>query len=70
MGKVDWGNLEIIEEWTPVQPGDPDALAEEKRKLDLLASLMLKVHRRERLERALQKDRENERIRKKVGLIA
>lgn len=68
MAKVNWGHLEIIEEWTPIDPSDSNAIDEEDRKLDLLASLIFKVYRREKLERAQAAERERQRIRKKEGL--
>lgn len=70
MAKVDWSNLEIVEEWTPVDPGDPQAMADEGRKLRLLVALMLKVHHREELEQSARIDKENSRIRRKAGIAA
>lgn len=70
MGKRDGAHLDVIEEWTPINPSDPQALAQEGQNLRLIMALLLKAHEREILERARYLDRKHERIRRKAGLAA
>ena len=70
MGKLGRAHLDVIEEWTPIDPSDPQALIEEGRKLKFLISLLLKVQNREQLEQSKRIEKENGRIRRKAGLAA
>lgn len=70
MPKVDWTTLEIIEEWTTIDPSNSEDLEREGRKLRLLVSLTLKAHERENKELRRKSDLSNERIRRKAGLAA
>ena len=44
MAKVDWGNLEFVEEWTPIDPSNPDATIERKEQLEVLSRLVLQIY--------------------------
>ena len=70
MAKKDYTRLEVIEEWVPIDPCDPQAIANEGQKLRFLISLILKAFERERLEQTRRADKENHSIRRKAGLAA
>lgn len=44
MGKIDWDNLEITEEWTPLDPADPKAKDKQRERLRLLAKIILEAY--------------------------
>ena len=44
MGKVDWDHLEIVEEWTPIDPSNPKAIQERKEQTELLSKLILEIY--------------------------
>lgn len=70
MGKMDWSSLEVVEEWTPLDPNDPIVIEKEGRKLRLLVSLTLKACQRDAAESRAKTEKINERIRRKAGLAA
>jgi hypothetical protein len=51
MAKVDWSNLKIIEEWTPIRPGDTEALQEQRSRIKLMADIIFNAYRKEKLEK-------------------
>jgi hypothetical protein len=70
MGKLSGAHLDIVEEWTPVDPGDSQALIQEGKKLNFAVSILLKALGRVHLEEDVRAGKENERIRRKAGLAA
>lgn len=70
MGKLNRAPLEVIEEWTPIDPSDPQALSEEGQKLKFILSLLLKARGREITKQSERANKEIARIRRKSGLAA
>lgn len=54
MSKVDWNKFRVIEKWTSLDPGNPNAFAKEQEYIQLLAALILKAFRRSKLAKAKQ----------------
>jgi hypothetical protein len=44
MRKVDWANLEIVEEWPEPDPGDPKAISRKKEQMQQLTRLVLEIY--------------------------
>lgn len=44
MCKMDWANLEIVEEWAEIDPGDPKAISRKKEQMQQLARLVLEIY--------------------------
>lgn len=52
MSKVDWGNLRIVEEWSPTDPRDPNAVTAQQERTKTLSALILKAFRRYEIAKA------------------
>ena len=65
MAKLDWDNLQLVEEYSPVALSSP---LQEKTRLQTLASLILKVYRQQKLEEWELTKKRNEKIRRKAGV--
>jgi hypothetical protein len=68
MGKLNRAPLEIVEEWTPIEPSDTQSLLEEGKKLKFVISLLLKARDRALWEQSERSEKENKCIRRKAGL--
>jgi hypothetical protein len=44
MRKVDWANLEIVEEWSKIDPSDSTAVSRKKEQMQQLANLVLEIY--------------------------
>ena len=67
MAKVDWSKLEIIEEWTPVDPSNPQAQASELARIKVLSSLILKAYLRDKMNQAKRKKRQAQQSKEEVA---
>lgn len=52
MGKVDWSQLRVTEEWTSIDPSDLNAIATEQERINTLSALILKAFKRHKLAKA------------------
>lgn len=52
MGRMDWSQLSVTEEWTAVDPSDLSAVSAEQERIQELSSLILKAFSRHRLAKA------------------
>ena len=55
MGKIDWKNIEVIEEWAVIDPSDQEAIGIEKWRIRELSRLILTAFLRHRREKTLKK---------------
>jgi hypothetical protein len=62
-------SLDLIEEWSTVDPSDLQAVRQEGRKLRFLISLLVKARDRDELRQAAQAEKDNNSIRRKAGLV-
>jgi hypothetical protein len=44
MRKVDWANLEIVEEWPEFDPSDPISISRKQEQMEQLARLVLDIY--------------------------
>ncbi len=54
MGKIDWTQIRIAEEWTSINPSDLNAIAAEQERIKTLSTLILKAFKRHQLAKAKQ----------------
>ena len=52
MGKMDWSQLRITEEWATNDPSDLNAIALEQERINTLATLVLKAFERHKVAQA------------------
>ncbi len=69
MSKVDWDHLTLVEEWGSIESTPDEARRNEEKRIQVLSSLILKIYRRQKIDEWKKKQSENERIRKKAGIV-